>query len=107
MVLLIDHDADGFLGPQAHAAWALSKGMLSADQVPFHKEETVYRGQRRQGDIEHVAREIGLDELLPDAPLDLPPLLGRRPRQEGEVGEVSSQSDAGADNDVRFGPCPS
>lgn len=104
VVLLVDHDGEGFVPVHHQAAPGVFGGMFAADQVFFH-EKLLVEGSERfhgNGDLGGTHRgEVGhggLDRLEKFQAIGF-----LEPAREGEVFDIAGEPDAAGDDDARIG----
>ena len=107
VIFLVDHHAEAFVGVDGDAAGALDVSKFATDQLTLNEEVAVKIRQSFDVDIRHVAPAIDQRQLVAKAALNDAAVGGRAVADEIELGQIASQSDARADDDVRFGPRPS
>lgn len=101
VILLIDHDGDGFILAQGDAAAAARVGVLSADEVSLNQHLLI--DLVGLGDLDVIPFAAGRHRVhvTTNERGNLALLLVPGLSQEGVSGDVPRQPNSGADHDVR------
>ena len=87
VVFLVDHDGDGLVLPDGHAARAFGGGVLLADQVPLDEQLAVdLRGVPPDRRRASCGDELRAEQRVADAALQRLPLLARCAGEERQAG---------------------